>query len=99
MLCPFDKKKCKEDCTIYRRGMRYFDDPSRKPEPFESCGLSVALDCLENLITRSIGQQKATEQARNEMAAMKELFFALASRKALADMRQEAREEVIEVTE
>jgi len=45
--------------------------------------------------------QKATEQARNETAALKELFYAMATRKAIESIRQQAKEEkedVIEVT-
>jgi len=92
-MCPFDKKVCKEKCVLFRKGMRYWDDPKREPVAFEACAMNIAVDCLENLINRSIGQQKAMEQTRNEMAALKQLFFALASRKAIAEIKQEAIEE------
>jgi hypothetical protein len=103
--CPFDKKSCKEGCVLYRKGLRYFDTPDengkiKPPIPFEECAINIGVDCLENLIGRAIGQQKATEQARNEMAAVKELFYVLASRKALAEKIEAAkREDVIEVIE
>lgn len=88
-VCPFDKKTCKKTCELYRRGIRYWDDPKHKPEPFERCGLSIGIDCLENIITRSIGQQKATEQARNEMSAVKEILYAAAARKVIEDRVEE----------
>lgn len=98
--CPFGKIKCVE-CVLYRKGLRYFDD-NRKPEPFEECAITIGIDCLENLVGRSIGQQRATESARNEMAAMKELFYALAQKKAIEDLkwRNEPKQaDVIDVTE
>ena len=79
--CPFGKIKC-EECILYRKGLRYFDD-SRKPEPFEECILNVMADCLENLVGRSIGNQKATEQTRNEMAKLSELLYGMAKMKFL----------------
>jgi len=98
--CPFDKKDCKTTCVLYRKGMRYWDEPGKAPVAFEECAINIACDCLENLVSRSIGQQKATEQTRNETAALKELFYALASKKALEDLRMGAnRDDVIEVTE
>jgi len=98
--CPFDKKDCKPTCVLYRKGMRYFDQPGKEPIAFEECAINIGVDCLENLIGRSIGQQKAAEQTRNEMAALKELFYALAAKKAIEDLRSEGRrEDVIEVTE
>lgn len=97
--CPFDKKDCKNTCVLYRKGLRYFDD-NRKPEPFEECAINIGVDCLENMIGRSIGQQKAVEGTRNEMAALKELFYALVQRKVIAEIRADAKkEDIIEVTE
>ena len=91
--CPFNKIKCTE-CVLYRQGLRYFDD-QRKPEPFEECAINIACDCLENMIGRSIGQQKAVEGTRNEIVALKELFYSLATRRALENRQ----EDIIEVTE
>ena len=79
--CPFGRIKC-EECILYRKGLRYFDD-SRKPEPFEECILNVMADCLENLVGRSIGNQKATEQTRNEMTKLNELLYGMAKMKFL----------------
>lgn len=92
--CPFDKKDCKKECILYRKGLRYYDD-SRQPVPFEECAINIACDCLENLVGRSIGQQLATEQTRNEVVALKELFYTLATRRALEDKYND----IIEVTE
>jgi hypothetical protein len=99
-ICPFDKKTCKAKCVLYRKGLRYFDDPTKKPVPFEECAINVGVDCLENLIGRSIGQQKATEQTRNELVALKELFYSLAQRKAIEDLKKDMRDgSIVEVTE
>ena len=68
--CPFTKKKCNPECVFYRKGMRYFDEPGKKPEPFEDCAINIAVDCLEALVERSIGQQKATEGTRNAISEL-----------------------------
>ena len=81
--CPFSWKTCKSDCVLFRKGLRYWDDPSKTPVAFEECALNIGVDCLENLIGRSIGQQKAQEQTRNETAALRELFFRMASQKQM----------------
>lgn len=81
--CPFSWKECRNDCVLYRRGMRYFDNPLQTPIAFEECAVNIGIDCLENLIGRSIGQQKAQEQTRNEVAALKELFYNMAVQKQL----------------
>jgi len=79
--CPFNKIKC-EECVLYRKGLRYFDG-KEKPEPFEECAINIACDCLENLVTRSIGNQKATEEARNSIKDLQAMFEALAKIKML----------------
>jgi hypothetical protein len=81
--CPFGKVKCSE-CVLYRKGLRYFSD-NRQPEPFEECAINIAADCLENLVTRSIGQQGATEQTRNEMSKLNELLHGMANKKLLEE--------------
>jgi len=79
--CPFGKIKCKE-CVLYRKGMRYFDD-NKKAVPFEDCALNIAVDCLENSVSRSIGHQKAIEGTRNEINRLIGLFVTLGNRKEL----------------
>jgi hypothetical protein len=79
--CPFGNRKC-EECVLYRKGLRYFDD-NKKPEPFEECAINIGVDCLENLVGRSIGNQKATEQTRNEMTKLNELLYGMAKVKLL----------------
>lgn len=80
MKCPFGKIKC-EECELNRSGVRFFDD-GRK-EPFVRCTLHVVADCLENLVARSIGQQKAIEEVRNETNQLRAMFESLAQMKRL----------------
>jgi hypothetical protein len=83
MLCPFARKPClKEECVLYRRGLRYFAD-KKEPQPFEECAINVGVDCLENLVGRSIGNQKATEETRNQMTKLNELLYGMAEKKYL----------------
>lgn len=79
--CPFGRIKCPE-CVLYRKGLRHFDD-NKKPEPFEECAINIGVDCLENLVGRSIGNQKATEETRNEMTKLNELLYGMAKIKML----------------
>jgi hypothetical protein len=70
--CPW-LKKCDPECVFYRKGLRYFED-ERKPIPFEECGFNIGFDCLEQLVSRSIGKQKATEEGRNKTHELLEFF-------------------------
>jgi hypothetical protein len=79
--CPFGKIKC-EECVLYRKGLRYYDD-KKEPTPFEECAINIGVDCLENLVSRSMGQQVATEQTRNEMNKLNELLHNVAHGKML----------------
>lgn len=78
--CPFGAK-C-ETCVLFRKGLRIFED-GRKPEPVEECAINIGVDCLENLVSRSIGQQKATEQTRNEVVNLHQTFFDIARMKRI----------------
>lgn len=80
--CPFGHK-C-SDCVLFRKGMRMFDD-GRKPEAFEECALVLAVDCLEALVARSIGQQKAIEQTRNGVTTLHTFFEDMANAKRLRE--------------
>ena len=62
--CFIDKQKCDTECVLYRRGLRYREDGS-KPEPFEECAFNIMADCLENMVSRSIGMQKETNKVAN----------------------------------
>jgi len=75
--CPFGMKK-HEDCTFYRRGIRFTDDG--KQTPFEECAVNVIADCLENLVLRQIGLQKEMNQVRNEAENTNKIFTALSNR-------------------
>ena len=79
--CPFIRGKCRKDCVLYRSGLRYFDD-EKKPVAFEECAINIMADCMENMVTRSIGQQKATEEMRNEFGGFNQ-FLSLAVKKSL----------------
>jgi len=77
MLCPFTRKKClKDECPLYRKGMKHFAN-GQPPVPFEGCGLEIIVDCLEGLLLRSLGQQKAAEQTRNEVNKLRNFFVDL----------------------
>lgn len=67
--CPFNKfKKCiGEDCVLFRKGVRFFDDKTREPAPFEMCGLNVLIDAAENQIMRLLGVQKEMNVLRNNV--------------------------------
>lgn len=80
--CPLCGKKCRNDCVLYRKGFRYFED-GRPPEPFEECAINIATDCLERLVRRAIGQQKAAEQTRNEVNKLRAFFTELTKLKML----------------
>lgn len=79
--CPFGKIKC-DECVLYRKGLRYYDD-KKEPTPFEECAINIAVDCMENLVGRSIGNQKATEETRNEVRRLMSFFVSMAQVKAL----------------
>lgn len=81
--CPFGKIKC-EECTLYRKGLRYFDN-GKEPIAFEECAINIAVDCLENLVGRSIGNQKATEETRNELAKLNGTLYAASKMKQLEE--------------
>lgn len=75
-ICPF-RKKCSEDCVLYRKGFRYVaKEHGEDPVPFESCAFNIIADCLEQLISRNIGLQKANEQTRNEIVNTRDFFLA-----------------------
>jgi len=76
MKCPFNNmKKCDPECSLYRKGLKYFEGQGApKPEPFEMCAFNLIADSLENLIGRSIGQQQALEQVRNEVRGLLNVF-------------------------
>ena len=65
--CFIDKKPCNEECVLYRRGLRYFDD-KRPPEPFEECAINIIADSVENIITRTAGLQAEQNKVANNIA-------------------------------
>ena len=82
--CPLLKlKECDPGCVFYRRGLRYYEDGKTQPTPFEECAINIGVDCLEQLVTRSIGQQKASEENRNETRNLLGFFQDMATLKTL----------------
>ena len=71
-MCPFFMDKCVEKCVFYRRGIRNFDDG--QTIPFEDCAFNIAVDCLENLVTRNIALQKEMNTVRNSVETMTNVF-------------------------
>ena len=65
--CFIDKKPCNEQCVLYRRGLRYFDD-KRPPEPFEECAINIIADSVENIISRTAGLQAEQNKVANNIA-------------------------------
>lgn len=71
--CPFFMDECKEKCVFYRKGLRHYDSVE-KPVPFEECALNIAVDCLENLVSRNIGLQKEMNLVRNATEDVGNIF-------------------------
>jgi len=67
--CFIDKKPCNEECVLYRRGLRYFDD-KRPPEPFEECAINIIADSVENIISRTAGLQAEQNKVANSIAGV-----------------------------
>jgi|GEM_PF-3372233 len=64
--CFIDKKLCNEECVLYRKGLRYFDD-KRPPEPFEECAINIIADSVENIISRTVGLQAEQNKVANSI--------------------------------
>jgi hypothetical protein len=64
--CFIDKKSCNEECVLYRKGLRYFDD-TRPPEPFEECAINIIADGVENIISRTVGLQAEQNKVANSI--------------------------------
>jgi len=79
--CPFKKIKC-EECVFYRKGLRYYDNV-KEPTAFEECAINIGIDCLENMISRNIAQQKAIEETRNEVSKLMDFFLQMSQMKVI----------------
>jgi hypothetical protein len=67
-LCPFAKfKPCRPECALFRQGIRYFEDSSKDPEPFEECAINAAVDNLEQMHNRVFTLQKEMGDTKNVM--------------------------------
>jgi hypothetical protein len=72
--CFIDKKPCREDCVLYRKGVRYYDAPGKDPEPFEECALNIIADGVENMISRTIGLQQEQNKVANSINGVSDLM-------------------------
>jgi hypothetical protein len=74
--CFINKEECDGECVLYRRGFRYSDLPGSKPVPFEACAFNIMTDCMEQMVSRSIGTQAEMNQVRNATEKMTEVMIA-----------------------
>ena len=74
MKCFIDKKECNKECNLYRVGFRFKDDGT-EPKPFEACSFNIMTDCLEQMITRTIGVQKEMNEVRSATQSMSEIMI------------------------
>ena len=80
--CFIDKKPCNEECVLYRRGLRYFDD-KRPPEPFEECAINIIADSVENIISRTIGLQAEQNKVANSITDVATILTMALKKKAV----------------
>jgi len=71
--CFIDKKSCNEQCVLYRKGLRYFDD-NRPPEPFEECAINIIADSVENIISRTLGLQAEQNKVANSITDVADIM-------------------------
>lgn len=66
--CFIDKKPCAESCVLFRKGLRYFDGPDKRPpEPFEECAINIIADGIENMVSRTVGLQAEQNKVANSI--------------------------------
>lgn len=66
--CPFrGLEPCSEECTLYRKGLRY-SETKGDPIPFEACALNIIADNLEAMHNRTYMMQKEVGDAKNIIA-------------------------------
>ena len=80
--CFIDKKPCNEECVLYRRGLRYFDD-KRPPEPFEECAINIIADSVENIISRTVGLQAEQNKVANNIGDVATILTMALKKKAV----------------
>lgn len=78
--CPFGRFNKHEECAFYRKGIRIIELTGEQ-KPFEECAINIIADCLENMVSRSIGLQAEMNKVRNEAETTNKLFSYLAQRK------------------
>jgi len=80
--CFIDKKSCNEQCVLYRKGLRYFDD-KRPPEPFEECAINIIADSVENIISRTVGLQAEQNKVANSITDVATILTMALKKKAV----------------
>lgn len=66
--CPFrNLKPCSEECSFYRKGIRYSEKGS-DPIPFEECSINIIADNLEAMHNRTYMMQQEVGETKNVMA-------------------------------
>jgi len=89
--CFIDKKLCNEQCVLYRKGLRYFDNQERSPEPFEECAINIMADGVENIISRTVGLQAEQNKVANTVADVANVM------KTALLLNQENKEKIYEI--
>ncbi len=72
--CFIDKKVCRDDCVLYRRGVR-INELNGKNDPFEECAFNIMADCMENMVGRMIGLQKEENKTANKVEDFTNVFL------------------------
>jgi len=66
--CPFNKmKKCREDCILFRKGIRYNETQS-ETYPFSDCAINLIADNLEMMHNRTYMMQSEVGETKNIIA-------------------------------
>ena len=88
--CPFGMFNKHEECAFYRKGVRVMEATGEQ-KPFEECAINIIADCLENMVTRSIGLQAEMNKVRTEAETTNRLFQYLAQKKVEFEAEEEKR--------
>ena len=66
--CPFNKmKKCREDCMMFRQGVRY-NETKNESFPFKDCAINLIADNLEMMHNRTYMMQAEVGETKNVIA-------------------------------
>ena len=63
--CPFNKmKKCREDCMLFRTGVRY-NETKQESFPIKECAINLIADNLEMMHNRTYMMQSEVGETKN----------------------------------